>query len=517
MRIDRLGFIRTLCMTVGAVALLLMASAAYTWSHVNAILDTTADASVRLLPQLARAAAIELNVTRVSLQARHAMLVRTPQDLKTTLDDIGAKRKLIDEAINGLKADVRNPKAKELLAALESRTTAFWQAGEANLAMTSAGEKDAAFDHLVATLIPTRNALLESSAALRSFEQQLLSELEHRTASELGDTKTILGGSIAAVLLLLGGLVWQLSVGMKRRVAQASDVAEKIAAGDLGTQVPIEGRDEFLPLLHQLQNMQGALRRVVGQVRTSSDSIATASTEIASGNQDLSQRTEQAASSLQQTASAMEELTGTVRQSADSARQASQLASNAADVAQRGGEVVSRVVATMGEITASSKQIADIVGVIDGIAFQTNILALNAAVEAARAGEQGRGFAVVAGEVRSLAQRCAAAAKEIKQLIGSSVEKVQSGSALVGDAGATMSDIVQSVQRVADIVGEIVVAAEQQSQGIAQVNDSVAKLDQMTQQNAALVEESAAAADSLKSQARSMTDVVKVFRLAAVA
>nr|WP_315199851.1 methyl-accepting chemotaxis protein [uncultured Aquabacterium sp.] len=480
-------------------------------------MDTTADASVRLLPQLARAAAIELNVTRVSLQTRHAMLVRTPQDLNTTLDDIGVKRKLIDEAINGLKADVRNPKAKELLAALESRTTAFWQAGEANLALTRSGQKDAAFDHLVGTLIPARNALLDSSAALRSFEQQLLGELEHRTASELGETKTILAGSIAAVLLLLGGLVWQLSVGMKRRVAQASEVAEKIAAGDLGTQVPVEGRDEFVPLLRQLQNMQGSLQRVVGQVRTSSDSIATASTEIASGNQDLSNRTEQAAGSLQQTASAMEELTGTVRQSADSARQASQLASNAADVAQRGGEVVSRVVATMGEITSSSKQIADIVGVIDGIAFQTNILALNAAVEAARAGEQGRGFAVVAGEVRTLAQRCAAAAKEIKQLIGSSVEKVQSGSALVGDAGATMSDIVQSVQRVADIVGEIVVAAEEQSQGIAQVNDSVAKLDQMTQQNAALVEQSAAAADSLQSQARSMTDVVKVFRLAAVA
>lgn len=194
MGIERLGFIRTLCMTVGIVSLLLIAAAGYTWSHVNAIMDTTADASGRLLPQLARAAAIELNVTRVSLQARHAMLVRTHQDLKTTMDDIGAKRQLIDEAIVGLKADVRNPKAKELLSMLESRTAAFWQAGEANLALTSAGQKEAAFDHLVATLIPTRNALLESTAALRKFEQQLLSELEHRTASELGQTKTILCG-----------------------------------------------------------------------------------------------------------------------------------------------------------------------------------------------------------------------------------------------------------------------------------------------------------------------------------
>jgi methyl-accepting chemotaxis protein len=514
MRIDQLGFIRTLCLAVGAVAVLLLAAGAYTWSHVHAIMETTADASNRLVPQLARAAAIELNVTRVSLQARHAMLVRNPQDLKATLDDIGTKRKLIDEAIGGLRADVKSPRSKELLAVLESRTSTFWQAGEENLAMTSAGQKDAAFDHLVATLIPKRNLLLQSTSALRDYEQQLLSELEKRTSAELGQTKTILIGSIGSALLLLGGLVWLLAAGLHRRVAQAGGVAEQIAAGDLSTPVPVHGRDEFVPLLLQLQTMQGALQRVVGQVRTSSDSIATASTEIASGNQDLSSRTEQTAGNLQQTASAMDQLTGTVRQSAESARQASQMASSAASVAQRGGEVVSRVVATMGDINASSRQIADIVGVIDGIAFQTNILALNAAVEAARAGEQGRGFAVVAGEVRSLAQRCAAAAKEIKQLIGSSVEKVQSGSALVGDAGDTMADIVQSVQRVADIVGEIMVAADQQSQGIAQVNDSVAELERMTQQNAALVEQSAAAADSLQSQARSMTDVVKVFRLA---
>jgi methyl-accepting chemotaxis protein len=252
---------------------------------------------------------------------------------------------------------------------------------------------------------------------------------------------------------------------------------------------------------------------MVGQVRSSTDNISTASTEIATGNLDLSQRTEQTASNLQQAASSMEQLTGTVKQSADSARQANQLASSAAEVAARGRAVVTQVVSTMDEINASSKKISDIIGVIDGIAFQTNILALNAAVEAARAGEQGRGFAVVASEVRSLAQRSADAAKEIKTLIGASVEKVDSGSRLVADAGQSMKDIVSSVQRVTDIIGEITAASTEQSDGIGQVNGSVVQLDKMTQQNAALVEESAAAAESLKDQAQRLATVVAAFRL----
>jgi methyl-accepting chemotaxis protein len=243
------------------------------------------------------------------------------------------------------------------------------------------------------------------------------------------------------------------------------------------------------------------------------DGISTASTQIATGNQDLSARTEQAASSLQQSAASMEQLTGTVRQSAESASQAAQLASSAAQVAQRGGQVVSEVVSTMDQINASSKKIADIIGVIDGIAFQTNILALNAAVEAARAGEQGRGFAVVASEVRSLAQRSAEAAREIKGLIGQSVDKVEAGSRLVQDAGSTMDEIVVSVKRVTDMISEISAASGEQSQGIGQVNVAVSQLDQMTQQNAALVEESAAAAESLKDQALRLSGIIGTFRL----
>ncbi|MBK7529440.1 methyl-accepting chemotaxis protein [Piscinibacter sp.] len=264
-----------------------------------------------------------------------------------------------------------------------------------------------------------------------------------------------------------------------------------------------------------LKQALGRVQQTLLQVRASAGSVTTASDEIASGNHDLSSRTEQAASSLQQTASAMEQLTATVRNSAESARQANQLAASAAEVAQRGGTVVSQVVSTMDEINASSKKIADIIGVIDGIAFQTNILALNAAVEAARAGEQGRGFAVVASEVRSLAQRSAEAAKEIKGLIGASVERVDAGSKLVADAGQTMGEIVGSVKRVSDVIGEITVASGEQSDGIGQVNTAVTQLDQMTQQNAALVEESTAAAESLRTQAQKLAQALAGFRLAA--
>jgi methyl-accepting chemotaxis protein len=289
--------------------------------------------------------------------------------------------------------------------------------------------------------------------------------------------------------------------------------ARRMGDGDLTAEIAVQGTAEATGALRSLKALQEELRRTIGAIRSGSHEVSTASSEIALGNQDLSQRTEQTASNLQQTASSLSQITGNVRQSADAAAQANQLASSAAQVARRGGSVVSQVVSTMEEINSSSKKIADIIGVIDGIAFQTNILALNAAVEAARAGEQGRGFAVVAGEVRSLAQRSAEAAKEIKSLIGTSVDKVETGSKLVQDAGSTMDEIVASVQRVTDIIGEISAAALEQSQGIGQVNEAVARLDQMTQQNASLVEQSAAAAESLKDQAQRMTTVVATFRV----
>ena len=300
-------------------------------------------------------------------------------------------------------------------------------------------------------------------------------------------------------------------------IDHARHVAQAIADGDLRSAIRIVGDDEASELLRALQQMQASLTGLVAQVQVASLSVQHSSAEVASGNSDLSSRTEQAAGSLQQTASSMEQLTGTVRHSADSARQASELAASAAGVAQRGGAVVAQVVTTMEDINASSRRIADIIGTIDGIAFQTNILALNAAVEAARAGEHGRGFAVVASEVRSLAQRSAAAAREIKDLIGASVDRVEAGTRLVADAGSTMGEIVASVQRVADIIGEISHAATEQSSGIGQVNGAVSQLDHMTQQNAALVEQSAAAAESLKEQAARLSGLVGTFRLNAAA
>ena len=320
-------------------------------------------------------------------------------------------------------------------------------------------------------------------------------------------------GLLAGAMVIGALLGWRTTRSITMPVARAVKVAERIAEGDLTSTVEISSHDEIGRLLQAIHGMQDRLRALVGDIRSSADSIQTASTEVAVGNQDLSQRTEQTASSLQQAASSMTQLTSTVNQSAEAASQANQMASSASVVAVRGGEVVAQVVSTMNEINTSSRKIADIIGVIDGIAFQTNILALNAAVEAARAGEQGRGFAVVAGEVRSLAQRSAEAAKEIKGLIGNSVEKVEAGSRLVSDAGSTMNEIVASVQRVSGIISEITAAAAEQSSGIGQVSGSVGQLDQMTQQNAALVEQSAAAAESLKGQAARLAELVSVFRL----
>jgi methyl-accepting chemotaxis protein len=333
--------------------------------------------------------------------------------------------------------------------------------------------------------------------------------IESRAAAMAG----LLAGVLALALLVLLPLTFFTVRAITRSLAQARDLAQRIAQGDLSNDVDASQRDEVGLLVQAMGHMQEALRALVRQVQQAAQSITLASTEIATGNQDLSQRTEQTASNLQAAASSMAQLTDTVQQSAESSRQANQYAHSAAEVAARGGAVVSQVVATMDEINASSKKINDIIGVIDGIAFQTNILALNAAVEAARAGEQGRGFAVVASEVRNLAQRSAQAAKEIKELIGASVSKVEGGARLVSDAGRTMDEIVSSVRRVTDIIGEITSAATEQSNGIGQVSSSVHALDQMTQQNAALVEQSAAASESLKDQAVQLTRAVSQFKL----
>ena len=374
----------------------------------------------------------------------------------------------------------------------------------------SGGSPDAAATAAAATALA---AYLEQQKTFTQALQADSAAAREQVGRERMRSVTIATGIMAGVVVILVVFTIYSTRGIRELLSSLSRTAHRIGQGELSAPVDVTRRDEIGQLAQELVVMRDALRRVVGQVRASTDSIQIASSEVAAGNQDLSNRTEQTSSNLQATASAMSELTQSVQHSADSAAQANQLASSAAEVAARGGTVVGEVVTTMEQIHASSRKIADIIGVIDGIAFQTNILALNAAVEAARAGEQGRGFAVVAGEVRSLASRSADAAREIKALIGNSVEKVDSGSRLVQEAGSTMSEIVASVQRVTDIIAEISAATGEQSRGISQVNHAVSELDRMTQQNAALVEESAAAAGSLSAQAAALGQVVSSFRL----
>jgi methyl-accepting chemotaxis protein len=354
----------------------------------------------------------------------------------------------------------------------------------------------AAFNELLAiTRENTKKASVELAASLATGQQWV-------------------AGVTVLIVILGAAFALLITRGITRPLNEAVGVAQKVAAGDLTSTIVVKTKDETGILLQALKDMNESLKKIVGEVRAGTESISTGTQQIASGNADLSQRTEEQASSLEETASSMEELTSTVKQNAENAKQANQLALGASSVAVKGGTVVGQVVTTMSSINESSKKIVDIIGVIDGIAFQTNILALNAAVEAARAGEQGRGFAVVASEVRNLAQRSAAAAKEIKQLIGDSVDKVGAGTKLVDEAGKTMEEIVTSVKRVTDIMSEITAASQEQSSGIEQVNTAITQMDEVTQQNAALVEEAAAAAESLEEQAQNLAQSVSLFKLA---
>jgi methyl-accepting chemotaxis protein len=460
-------------------------------------------------------AAATLNAT-TRANARRTMelfFVTDKEQLARVHQAIDNNKKIVGDSLATLDNLVYSPEGKALLTKIKEARVAYVASFSKVDRLLQEGKRDEATQALTGETLPAIDVLQGHVKSITELQRKLVEASGAEIEQHLAFTRHLMYGVGMAVLLIGAAFAWWLTRSITQPINEAVKIAETVAAGDLTSRIEVTYRDETGKLLGALRSMNESLVKVVGTVRASSDSIATGSSQISTGNLDLSQRTEEQAANLQQTAASMEQLSSTVKTNSDTAHQAAQLATSASAVAAQGGVVVGQVVGTMQQISTSSKKISDIIGVIDGIAFQTNILALNAAVEAARAGEQGRGFAVVAAEVRSLAQRSAAAAKEIKTLINDSVEKVDIGSRQVDEAGRTMDDIVRQVKRVNDLLGDISAATSEQTMGIGQVSDAVVQLDQVTQQNAALVEESAAAAQSLNHQANELVKAVATFRL----
>ncbi|CUI61079.1 methyl-accepting chemotaxis protein [Achromobacter xylosoxidans] len=496
--------------TVLALLLALTGLSQYELTHIGGI--------NRAITEQTWAKANAINIidvtTRANARANLELIVNTdPRTAETLFARIDTNRKTIDQALETLRPLFRTEDERQKLRLLEDVRGRYVKSFQGVGALLKRGERDAARQRLLEETLPLLDGLQDRVIEISRIQSAEMVDAG-ADSQRVIDNAGMLNLILSAMAVVLGGLfAWRVSKSITAPLAQAVSVAETVARGDLGQPIHAVTRDETGRLLRALHDMQDKLAGAVRTIRAGSETISSAAGQIAAGNTDLSSRTEEQAASLEETAASMEELASTVKQNADNARQANQLAASASEVAQRGGAVVSAVVSTMGDISASSRKISEIVSVIDGIAFQTNILALNAAVEAARAGEQGKGFAVVAGEVRSLAQRSAQAAREVKTLIEASVSKVAEGAGQAENAGTTMQEVVASVKRVTDIMGEIAAASQEQASGIEQVNRAVSQMDEVTQQNAALVEEAAAAAGSMQDQAHALVRAVGVFRL----
>jgi methyl-accepting chemotaxis protein len=504
---------KRLAIGFGILVALLIGSQVLGLTMLSRVSASTEELAANRIPNISVTNDVQVEVNDIAVALRNMMLNANPADRQKQREDILASRRTAQEKLAQLGKQLRQADTQAIHARMNAAHDKYVQGQDDLLGYIESGDDAGARAYLNGTLRP-RLAELKQAINEQVALQQKLARATADTAREIDAStrRLIVLLSLASLAVAAFVATW-ITRSITRPLARAVEVANTVAAGDLTSRIEVTSRDETGMLLQALKTMNENLVRTVSVVRSGTDTIGTASNEVAAGNLDLSSRTEQQASSLEETASSMEELTSTVKQNADNARQANSLAETASHVAERGGRVIDEVVGTMERINASAGKIADIIGVIDGIAFQTNILALNAAVEAARAGEQGRGFAVVATEVRNLAQRSAAAAKEIKGLIGDSTEAVAAGSKLVGEAGATMTEIVESVRRVTDIMGEITAASLEQTAGIEQINEAVSQMDQVTQQNAALVEQAAAASASLQEQAGRLAEAVSVFRI----
>ena len=513
---DKLKVSTRLSLGFGILILLMLIMGATALVKVSAVHQAFKLVVDDRVPKVAEINDIKGDVNQIARSMRNMVILSDATEIKKELAKVEAAREANAQRLDRLRVRITTEQGKAELSKVADARARYAPLQGKFVGLVAEGKTEDAKTMLVSEVRTAQQAYFAALDGFLKFQSELMKQSADAADAQVA-SMTVAIWVIGVIALVMGVLtatwiVRSLSRQLGGEPGAAADLARAVAQGDLTARIDLKPGDST-SLMASLQEMQTSLVKVVGNVRQNSESVASASSQISQGNNDLSQRTEEQASALEETAASMEQLGSTVRQNADNAKQANQLALGASAVAIKGGEVVSQVVETMKGINDSSRKIADIIGVIDGIAFQTNILALNAAVEAARAGEQGRGFAVVASEVRSLAGRSAEAAKDIKSLIGASVERVEEGSALVAQAGATMTEVVDSIKRVTDIMGEISAASVEQSAGVSQVAEAVSQMDQVTQQNAALVEESAAAAESLKTQAQALVQTVAVFTL----